>query len=72
MAISISAGAATIEDRKARMKLPVRFARILFLRSPGASTLVRAGVHQFNADFLEGGLALYDKDKNLVGASLRP
>ena len=32
-----SAGAATVEDRRARMKLPVRFARILFLRSPGAS-----------------------------------
>jgi hypothetical protein len=32
-----SAGAKTIEDRRAKMKLPVRFARILFLRSPGAS-----------------------------------
>ena len=31
-----SASAQTVEDRKARMKLPVRFARILFLRSPGA------------------------------------
>ena len=28
---------------RARMKLPVRFAKILFLRSPGASSLVRAG-----------------------------
>ncbi len=30
-----SAGAKTVEDRKAKMKLPVRFARILFLRTPG-------------------------------------
>jgi len=59
-----SAGAATIEDRKARMKLPVRFARILFLRSPGASVQVRSGVDAFNADFLEGGLALYDAAGN--------
>ena len=41
---TFSAGAATIEDRRSRMKLPVRFARILFLRSPGASARVRAGV----------------------------
>ena len=33
-----SAGAATVEDRQARMKLPVRFGRILFLGSPGAAT----------------------------------
>jgi len=31
---TFSAGAATIEDRRSRMKLPVRFARILFLRPP--------------------------------------
>ena len=31
-------------SRGSRMKLPVRFARILFLRSPGASARVRAGV----------------------------
>ena len=43
-----SAGAATVEDRKARLKLPVRFAKILFLRSPGASSLVRAAVQQCN------------------------
>ena len=34
-----SAGAATVEDRKSSMKLPVRFSRILFLRPPGASPL---------------------------------
>jgi acyl transferase domain-containing protein/acyl carrier protein len=59
-----SAGAATVEDRKARMKLPVRFARILFLRSPGTSSFVRAGVQQFNDDYLEGGLAIYDAAGN--------
>ena len=56
-----SAGAATVEDRQARMKLPVRFARILFLGSPGASSRVRARVQEFSDDFLEGDIALYDE-----------
>jgi acyl transferase domain-containing protein/NADPH:quinone reductase-like Zn-dependent oxidoreductase/acyl carrier protein/SAM-dependent methyltransferase len=56
-----SAGAKTVEDRKARTKLPVRFGRILYLRSPGASGLVRAKVHQFNEEFIEGGLGIYDE-----------
>jgi acyl transferase domain-containing protein/NADPH:quinone reductase-like Zn-dependent oxidoreductase/NAD(P)-dependent dehydrogenase (short-subunit alcohol dehydrogenase family)/SAM-dependent methyltransferase/acyl carrier protein len=56
-----SAGAATIEDRKPRLKLPVRFAKILFLRSPGASSLVCAGVHQCNNEYVEGRLELYDE-----------
>src|ERR1700730_19216834 len=30
-----SAGAATVEDHKPRLRLPVRFATILFFRSPG-------------------------------------
>ncbi|MGC1481788.1 MAG: acyltransferase domain-containing protein, partial [Chthoniobacterales bacterium] len=55
-----SAAAATVEDRRARMKLPVRFGRILFLRSPGASANVRADIRDFSDEFLEGGLALYD------------
>jgi SAM-dependent methyltransferase len=55
-----SAGAATVEDRKARLKLPVRFARILFLRSPGASSLVRAAVQQCNDECVEGRLEMYD------------
>jgi Polyketide synthase dehydratase len=55
-----SAGAATVEDRKARLKLPVRFAKILFLRSPGASSLVRAGVQHFNEEHVEGRLEMYD------------
>ena len=56
-----SAGAATVEDRRARLKLPVRFAKILFLRSPGASSLVRAAVQQCNDEFVEGRIELYDE-----------
>jgi acyl transferase domain-containing protein/SAM-dependent methyltransferase/acyl carrier protein len=56
-----SAGAATIEGRTAGLRLPVRFARILFLRSPGASGFVRAGVKQANDEFFEGGIDLYDE-----------
>jgi len=58
---TFSAGAATIENRRSRMKLPVRFARILFLRSPGASVRVRAGVLQCNDEFVEGRIGLYDE-----------
>ena len=56
-----SAGAATIEGRTAGLRLPVRFARILFLRSPGASSFVRAGVKHANDEYLEGGIDLYDE-----------
>ena len=56
-----SAGAKTVEDRKAKMKLPVRFAKILFLRSPGASSLVSARVLHFNDELIEGRIALYDE-----------
>ncbi|MDB6137565.1 MAG: eryA [Verrucomicrobiaceae bacterium] len=56
-----SAGAHTVEERGARTKLPVRFGRILFLRSPGAGVRVRAGVVHCNEEFLEGDLALYDE-----------
>ena len=56
-----SAGAATIEGRSAGLRLPVRFARILFLRSPGAASLVRAAVKQANEEFVEGGIELYDE-----------
>lgn len=56
-----SAGAATIEGRTAGLRLPVRFARILFLRSPGAASLVRAGVKQANDEFVEGCIELYDE-----------
>ncbi len=57
-----SAGAATVEDRKAALKLPVRFARILFLRSPGASSHVSAAVQECTDEFLEGSLRLYDAE----------
>src|ERR1700686_2433806 len=56
-----SAAAATIEGRSAGLRLPVRFARILFLRSPGASSFVRAGVKQANDEFVEGGIYIYDE-----------
>ena len=56
-----SASAKTVEDRKAKMKLPVRFARILYLRSPGASSLVSARVLHFNDELIEGRIALYDE-----------
>jgi acyl transferase domain-containing protein len=58
---TFSAGAATVENRTTGLRLPVRFARILFLRSPGASCLVKAGVQQANEEFVEGGIDLYDE-----------
>ncbi|MCX6872958.1 MAG: SDR family NAD(P)-dependent oxidoreductase [Verrucomicrobia bacterium] len=56
-----SAGAKTVEDRKAKMKLPVRFARIWFLRTPGASAQVRAKVLHFNEELIEGRIGIYDE-----------
>ncbi len=56
-----SAGAATMEGRSAGLRLPVRFARILFLRSPGSSSFVRAGVRHANDELVEGGIDLYDE-----------
>jgi len=56
-----SAGAATIEGRQARMKLPGGFRRILFLGSPGPSSRVCAKVREFSDDFLEGDITLYDE-----------
>ena len=56
-----SAGAATVEGRTAGLRLPVRFARILFLRTPGASSLVRAGVKVANDELVEGGIDLFDE-----------
>lgn len=56
-----SAGAKTVEDRKAKMKLPVRFSRILFLRPPGASGLVNARVLHFNEELIEGRIAIHDE-----------
>ena len=56
-----SAGAATVEGRQARMKLPVGFRRILFLGSPGASSRVRQRFSDFGDDFLEGDIAIYNE-----------
>jgi acyl transferase domain-containing protein/NADPH:quinone reductase-like Zn-dependent oxidoreductase/SAM-dependent methyltransferase/acyl carrier protein len=56
-----SAGAATVEGPDSQMKLPVRFGKILFLRSPGVSSFVRTNVQQFNSDYVEGRLELYDQ-----------
>ncbi|MGH8092923.1 MAG: SDR family NAD(P)-dependent oxidoreductase [Chthoniobacterales bacterium] len=56
-----SAGRSTIETRGSQLKLPVRFGRILFLRSPGASARVRARVLQCTDEFVEGNIALYDE-----------
>jgi acyl transferase domain-containing protein/NADPH:quinone reductase-like Zn-dependent oxidoreductase/NAD(P)-dependent dehydrogenase (short-subunit alcohol dehydrogenase family)/acyl carrier protein len=61
---TFSAAAATVEDRKAGLKLPVRFAKILFLSSPGASSLVRASVRQCTTEFVEGSIELYDEKGN--------
>ncbi len=56
-----SAGAQTIEDRKAGMKLPVRFDRILYVKSPGATSRVRAEVLTCNEELIEGRIGLYDE-----------
>ncbi|OYW29709.1 MAG: beta-ketoacyl synthase, partial [Chthoniobacter sp. 12-60-6] len=58
---TFSAGAATVEGRTAGLRLPVRFARILFLRSPGASCFVQAGVKVANDELVEGDINLYDE-----------
>ena len=56
-----SAGAQTVEDRRAKMKLPVRFSRILFSRSPGAASRVEARVLQCNEELITGRIGLYDE-----------
>src|SRR5260370_13160583 len=56
-----SAGAATVEGRQARLKLPGGFPRILFLGSPGPSRRVCAKVREFGDDFLEGDITLYNE-----------
>ena len=57
-----SSGARMVEGRRAKMKLPVRFARILFLRSPGASSRVNARVLHFHEDLILGKISLYDEE----------
>ncbi|GEP43695.1 type I polyketide synthase [Brevifollis gellanilyticus] len=56
-----SAGAATVESRTAGLRLPVRFDRILFLRTPGASGLVSARVRQANDELIDGCIDIYDE-----------
>lgn len=56
-----SSGAATVEGRTAGMRLPVRFARIAFYQSPGASGRVRAQVQQANDELVEGDIDIYDE-----------
>ena len=58
-----SAGQSTVEVHDSQLKLPVRFARILFLRSPGASARVRASVLQCNQEFVEGRISLYNESR---------
>jgi len=57
-----SAGAATVEGRRSCLKLPVRFSRIQFLRTPGAACRVQSHVCTFNDELLEGDVALFDSD----------
>jgi len=56
-----SAGGRAMEGVEEKMKLPVRFSRILFLRSPGASSKVRAEVKENNEELIEGNIRLYDE-----------
>src|SRR6201989_3217920 len=55
-----SAGRSTVEARGSQLKLPVRFGRILYLGSPGASVQVRATVVQCTDEFVEGRIGLYE------------
>ncbi len=57
-----SAAAATLEDRKAGLKLPVRFSKILFLHPPGETTRVRALIHHCSSEYVEGRIELFDAD----------
>lgn len=56
-----SAGARKLETRGAKLKLPVRFSRIVFLRPPGASARVHARVLQCNDELIEGRIGIYDE-----------
>ncbi|HTD55061.1 MAG TPA: acyltransferase domain-containing protein, partial [Silvibacterium sp.] len=58
---TFSAAAATTEDHSSSLKLPVRFTRILFLRSPGSGGRVHTHVQQCKAEFVDGRIELYDE-----------
>jgi acyl transferase domain-containing protein/NADPH:quinone reductase-like Zn-dependent oxidoreductase/SAM-dependent methyltransferase/acyl carrier protein len=55
-----SAAARTSDEGPASLKLPVRFSRILFLRSPGTCCSVNASVLHSTANLVEGRIELYD------------
>jgi acyl transferase domain-containing protein/NADPH:quinone reductase-like Zn-dependent oxidoreductase/acyl carrier protein/SAM-dependent methyltransferase len=55
-----SASVKSVENHSSRLRLPVRFARIAFHGSPGASGMVRAEVRHHNEEYVEGRLAMYD------------
>jgi acyl transferase domain-containing protein/NADPH:quinone reductase-like Zn-dependent oxidoreductase/SAM-dependent methyltransferase len=57
-----SGGRAAVEARGSQLKLPVRFGRILFLRSPGESARVRANVLECNSEFVDGRISLFDEE----------
>ena len=56
-----SAGAATVEGRQARMKLPVAFRPHPFSRFARGLQRGAANVREFGDDFIEGDIALYDE-----------
>ncbi len=57
-----SAAARTVESRGVKLKLPVRFGRILFLRPLGASGRVRASVTQCSEEVTGGRIGIYDDE----------
>ncbi len=57
-----SAAARNMEERGVKLKLPVRFARILFLRPPGAAVRTRAAVLHCNEEITEGRIEIFDSE----------
>ncbi len=55
-----SASLKSIEHHSSRLRLPVRFARIAYYGSPGASGMVCAEVRHHNDEYVEGKIAIYD------------
>ena len=57
-----SAAGRTVEGRGKKMKLPVRFARILYLDAPREEARVRAEVRHCNDELIEGRIGIYGAD----------
>lgn len=57
-----SAAARTVEERGVKLKLPVRFSKVLFLRPPGPSVRVRASVLHCNEELIEGRIEMFDPE----------